>query len=361
MRFLGKVAGLKLCEEVSGSVIQQDLGIELLLPQMMNRVSKEKWFFLKAKAALAVAIIKNSPSGVSSREYAEALACKLMSQDGSWRGKAQGLEQEVLKLRQELLITRVTNTKSTTEAAGQDNTMYIASQDLFGPGSDVYSAEPQPASDSETPELLQLEPQPAAASAPSPVPSSHRGTAVLPNEQFLQSLCALHRVEENNQGLESLWFSPDGGAGSVLVESVCQLLDSVVAACRDPLPLVPHDQILTGCQVAARAMDLFCSQRLPSVEFTRCVEESLSELTRLLLHTNQLSKLQPADKLMEYLITLGSCSMSQSFLIRHILAQISALADQLWQAFQAERKPRTEPCIGSLSAAADSRLPVNSA
>ncbi|XP_031148916.1 meiosis-specific protein MEI4 [Sander lucioperca] len=297
--------------------------------------SKEEWFFKKVKAALAVAIIKNRPLGVSSREYAEALACKLMSQDASCRGKAQGLQQEVLKLRQELLITRLTNTKSSTEAAGQDNTMYIASQDLFGP-SEAYSAEPQPASDSETPELLQLEPQPAAAFPPPPVPSSHRGVAALPHEQFLQSLCALHRVEENNRGLESLWFSPDGGVGSVLVDSVCQLLDSVVAACRDPPPLGPGDLILTACQVAARAMDLFCSQRLPSADFTRRVEESLSELTGLLLHSNQLSRLQPADKLMEYLITLGSCSMSQSFLIRHILAQISALADQLWQAFQGQ-------------------------
>lgn len=167
--------------------------------------------------------------------------------------------------------------------------MYIASQDLFGP-SEAYSAEPQPASDSETPELLQLEPQPAAAFPPPPVPSSHRGVAALPHEQFLQSLCALHRVEENNRGLESLWFSPDGGVGSVLVDSVCQLLDSVVAACRDPPPLGPGDLILTACQVAARAMDLFCSQRLPSADFTRRVEESLSELTGLLLHSNQLSR-----------------------------------------------------------------------
>ncbi|TDH00749.1 hypothetical protein EPR50_G00192050 [Perca flavescens] len=222
--------------------------------------------------------------------------------------------------------------------------MYNASQDLFGPGSEAYSGEPQPASDSETPELLQLEPRPAAAFPPAPVPSGHRGTAALPHEQFLQSLCALHRVEENNRGLESLWFSPDGGAGSVLVDSVCQLLDSVVAACRDPPPQGPRDLILTACQVAARAMDLFCSQRLPSAEFTRRVEESLSELTGLLLHSNQLSTLQPADKLMEYLITLGSCSMSQSFLIRHILAQISALADQLWQAFQTTRLQMHSVC-----------------
>ncbi|KAG7220511.1 hypothetical protein INR49_018038, partial [Caranx melampygus] len=44
--------------------------------------------------------------------------------------------------------------------------------------------------------------------------------------------------------------------------------------------------------------------------------------------------LEAVEKLMEYLITLGGSNMSKSFLIRHVLAQISALADQLWQAFQ---------------------------
>lgn len=45
-------------------------------------------------------------------------------------------------------------------------------------------------------------------------------------------------------------------------------------------------------------------------------------------------QLQATEKLMEYLITLGSSSMSKSFLIGHILSQISDLADRLWQAFQ---------------------------
>ncbi|XP_044026083.1 meiosis-specific protein MEI4 isoform X3 [Siniperca chuatsi] len=81
-------------------------------------------------------------------------------------------------------------------------------------------------------------------------------------------------------------------------------------------------------------MDLFCSQRLPSVEFMRRVEASLRELTGMLLHSNHISRLQTAEKLTEYLIALGSSSMSNSFLIRHILSQISALADRLWQAFQ---------------------------
>ncbi|XP_020512896.2 meiosis-specific protein MEI4 [Labrus bergylta] len=212
------------------------------------------------------------------------------------------------------------------------------SQDLFGPGSVVLSSDLQPGFDSETPELMLEDPQPAITPPPPPVPSSLQKTprtrAVLPHVHFLQSLCALHRVEGDSRGLESLWFCSDGDAGSVLVDSVCLLLDSVVSACRDPPPLGPADLVLQGCQVAARAMDLFCSQRLPSAEFMRRVEESLRELTVMLLHGHQSSRLQAAEKLMEYLITLGSCSMSKSFLIRHILSEISSVADQLWQAFQ---------------------------
>ncbi|TKS75325.1 Meiosis-specific protein MEI4 [Collichthys lucidus] len=317
-------------------------------------------FLLKARLAVAAAIIKSKPRGVSGRQHAEELAAMLERQDEGWKKKAQELQQEVLRLRQEVLISKVTaNANNSMEAAGHgcvcgvcvcvsdeaeyfcapssghDETMDISSQDLFGPESVGFS-------DSDTPDLLLDDLRPAIPShqpPQPPVPSSDdggpRGKASLPHVHFLQSLCSLHRVEESSRGLESLWFHPDGGVDSVLVDSVCQLLDSVVAACRDHLPLPgPCDFVLEGCRVAAQAMELFCSQRLPSVEFMRRVEEPLTALTGMLLQSNQLSGLRAAEKLMEYLITLGSCSMSQAFLIRHVLSQISALADQLWQAFQ---------------------------
>lgn len=168
------------------------------------------------------------------------------------------------------------------------------SQDLFGPESLVHSAALQPGCDSETPELMLHDSPPAIASPYPPVPSSFhvgpQGIAMHPNMQFLLSLCALHRVGGTNKGLETLWFSPDGDAGSLLVDSVCQLLDSVVTVCRDPPPLGPHDLVPQACQVAAQAMDLFCSQRLPSVEFKKRVEESLRELTAMLLGSNQPSR-----------------------------------------------------------------------
>ncbi|XP_044026078.1 meiosis-specific protein MEI4 isoform X1 [Siniperca chuatsi] len=230
----------------------------------LKGASRAEWFFTKAKVALAVAVIKNKPSGMSGREYAEALACKLKNEDEGWKKKSQELQQEVLRLRQELLITRVTsNTESATEAAGHDNTMDNVSQDLFGPESAAYSANLQLGSDSETPELLLEDPQPAVTSPQPPVPSSRhgspRGKAMLPHVQFLQSLCSLHRVEGNHRGLESLWFCPDGDAGSVLVDSVCQLLDSVVAACRDPPPLGPRT---SSCRPARSQLERWTSSAL---------------------------------------------------------------------------------------------------
>jgi len=165
-----------------------------------------------------------------------------------------------------------------------------ASQDLFGPGSEACSTDLQPCCDSATPDFLQQDPQPAAPAPDPPDPSSPRGAQPpVPHAQFLQSLCALHRVEDSGRGLEALWFSPEGGAGSVLAESVCRLLDSVVGACRDPPPLGSGDPVSQACRVAARAMDLFCSQRPPSVEFKDQVEEALRGLTALLLDRDPLS------------------------------------------------------------------------
>lgn len=71
---------------------------------------------MKARAALAVAVIKSKPSGLSAGEHAQALARVLKSHDEGWRKKAQELQQEVLRLRQELLMSRA---RAGVEAAGR--------------------------------------------------------------------------------------------------------------------------------------------------------------------------------------------------------------------------------------------------
>lgn len=63
-----------------------------------------------------MAVIKSKPPGRSAGEHAQALARVLKSHDEGWRKKAQELQQEVLRLRQELLMSRA---RSNMEAAGR--------------------------------------------------------------------------------------------------------------------------------------------------------------------------------------------------------------------------------------------------
>ena len=140
--------------------------------------------------------------------------------------------------------------------------------------------------------------------------------APLPHVQFLRSLCVLHRVGADQRGLEALWFSRDGDAGSVLVDSVCQLLDSVVTACRNPPPLGPRDLVLQACQVVAQAMELYCCQRLPSVEVMRRVEKPLKELTGILLHCHQLSAVSGGG---EWGATVGTNAGGDEFKLKEKL------------------------------------------
>ena len=67
---------------------------------------------------MAVAVIKSRPSGKSGRDHAEALARQLRNQDEDWKNKALGLQQEVLRLRQELLLSRLTSKQKSTVPGG---------------------------------------------------------------------------------------------------------------------------------------------------------------------------------------------------------------------------------------------------
>ncbi|XP_047428999.1 meiosis-specific protein MEI4 [Mugil cephalus] len=290
----------------------------------LQGASAAEWAWARARVGVAVAILRARPVGMSGRAFAEALGARLRSQDEGWRRKVEELQQEVLRLRQEKLVAAVT--------ADGGITTVDASQDLFGPDSSTSRAEPQPDDDSETPDLLLQDPDPAPPPPPPPPPSSRHGDALSPHVHFLQSLCSLHHG--GGGGLEVLWFSPDGDLGSVLGDTVLQLLDSVVGACRDPPALGPPDLVLKACRTAAQTMELLDSRGQRSEGFLRRVEEVLKELTGMLLLRSHHNR--AAETLKVCLATLGSSSssVSKSFLTRHILSEINALAQQLWQSFQ---------------------------
>ncbi|PWA28631.1 hypothetical protein CCH79_00020401 [Gambusia affinis] len=317
----------------------------VLVDSRFTRSGRVPWRLIKAQVAVAMAVIRSRPPGVSGRQHGEALGRTLRRQDGVWRERAQALQEEVLRLRQELLVSRATaNTNSSRETA-DEAIMEDLSQDLFGPGSPAFGADPPPDCDSETPDfLLQDPPFPLLLPLPLPPPpppsrlqSDSWSDSLLPHMRFLQSLCSLQRLDGSSVAL-----APEGHGGSAASETIFLLLDSVAAACGAPPPPGLPDLLPQACRVASRALDLLCSGR-PSADLQRCVEEALRELTRTLLHSQRPGR--AAEKLTESLVALGSSSVSKSFLVCLILSEIGSLAEQLWQTSQVNTLQLSAFCL----------------
>ncbi|XP_015260046.1 PREDICTED: meiosis-specific protein MEI4-like [Cyprinodon variegatus] len=243
-------------------------------PNLLNGSSPASWLLLKARVAAAVAVIRSRRPGLSGRQHAEALGRRLRRREEAWKERAQALQQEVLRLRQELLVSRATlNTRSHVEAAG-DAILDAVSQDLIAP-----------ASDSLTPELMLQDAPP-----PPPKPRGPQTDALRPHMHFLLSLLSLHRLDASSSGVEALCWPAEGGGASAVAETLCVLLDSVVTVFKEPPALGLADPAPQACQVASRALDLLCSLRRPSVDFMRRVEEAMRELTQMLLHSKHPSR-----------------------------------------------------------------------
>uniref|UniRef100_A0A8C7N5H3 Meiosis-specific, MEI4 homolog (S. cerevisiae) n=1 Tax=Oncorhynchus kisutch TaxID=8019 RepID=A0A8C7N5H3_ONCKI len=234
-----------------------------------------EWGLRKAKLVVAVAIIKSKPPGISGRKHAEHLANKLNSQTEAWKTKAQRLQEEVLRMRQKLLLTQMLSKPKNTSGTEAGETL-LPTQD---------SAEPsaQPAF-------------PPVTTTPPQIPFSSlceadpRGKAMLLHMQFLQSLCGLKRVEWEDR--------------SVVADSVCQLLSCVVSASRDDRPLPPRSLLLQASRVAAQAVDHWLSHRQPSQLFVTGMEDSLKELTDVLLRNGQLNRVREHDAYRSVIMTI---------------------------------------------------------
>uniref|UniRef100_A0A096M2R1 Meiotic double-stranded break formation protein 4 n=1 Tax=Poecilia formosa TaxID=48698 RepID=A0A096M2R1_POEFO len=305
-------------------------------PNQLNGSGRVPWRLMKAQVAVAMAVVRSRPPGVSSRQHSEALGCTLRRQDGAWRERAQALQEEVLRLQQELLVSRATDdTNSSWETAA-------AGLKRQGQRSDESVSEQQTDSGTVFPsvwevflrfwfwwfqELISVDPTPDLL-LHSRLQTDPWSDALLPHMRFLQSLCSVQRLDGSSVAL-----APEGHGGSAASETVFLLLDSVAVACRAPLlPGLP-DLLPQASRAASRALDLLCCGR-PSLDLRRRLEEALRQLTQMLLHSPRPGR--AAEKLKESLVALGSSSVSKSLLVRLILSEIGSLAEQLWQTSQVQ-------------------------
>ncbi|KAI4899630.1 hypothetical protein NFI96_014632 [Prochilodus magdalenae] len=270
-----------------GAVVPDFIIHQVIMPWgLVNRTSK---------LAVAVAIIKSKPAGTSGRQHAENLAAKLRQQEDAWKAKAQDLKEEVLRLRQELFLTKLLSDPRRAAEGGCGDVVKLLSQDFTDPKLSENDSGCETSNNTQTlpptPDLVDTQVPCHSSTAPtSPArPRSvtfpyQRGSlkhSLSKRTQFLQHLSGLRRSAGSALVVD--------GDGAVVWDSVLHLLSSVIEAFKEAsgTRVLPQPALLLqASQVAAQALE---HQRPPALCLGQ-VEDLLKELLNLLLSNSQLNK-----------------------------------------------------------------------
>uniref|UniRef100_A0AAY5E9J1 Meiosis-specific protein MEI4 n=1 Tax=Electrophorus electricus TaxID=8005 RepID=A0AAY5E9J1_ELEEL len=253
-----------------------------------------------AKVAIAVAIIKSKPSGRSGRQQAEYLAAELNREDETWKTKARDLKEEVLRLRQELVLTKLLSKPNNSAGAGEGgchSSFFEACKHHLSESDSGCGTGNNTQTLPLTPDLVDAHflllpsPSPLSSVHPSRVcfpPVGHAGSrerAISEHTRFLQNLSGLLQLDGPALALS--------GEGDVVWDSVLHLLSTVVDAYREAGGgrLLPQPGLLIqASQVVARVLDQRGIHQRPPVQCLGQSEDSLKELVDLLLNNSQLNK-----------------------------------------------------------------------
>ncbi|XP_027032899.2 meiosis-specific protein MEI4 isoform X2 [Tachysurus fulvidraco] len=254
---------------------------------------REVFRLSSAKLGVALAVIKSKPVGKSGRQHAEDLAVRFKQQQENWKSKAEDLKEEVLSLKQELLLSKLLRKQQNgAETARGEDIVKLFSQDL----PEAQLSENDSGCDTQT---LSLTPDPVDAVLSSKVvpprslrPSQAsflrdaRDRALAKHTRFLHNLCTLRRSEKNTQA--------DGG-DAVLEDTALNMIQSLVEAHREAGggstgDMSQLDRFVQASQLVVQALEGGGVGRRKVLEKA---EELLEELLELLLNNSQLNKEVP--------------------------------------------------------------------
>ncbi|XP_065124952.1 meiosis-specific protein MEI4 [Paramisgurnus dabryanus] len=288
------------------------------------------WYVQVCRLAVAVAIIKTKPSeGV--RQFTQSLAKTLKQQDEGWKSKACDLHKDVLRLRQELLISRLllkAGSRATGAGTpnGQEVVEVLTHNDAQQSKSDSGCETDMSSHNAEGPSL------------PLTPPNSQnfllqgskwrQDCGLVKHMQFLQCLSGLRRDYKS-----ALCVDDD----DLVWDSVVQLLDCVLDVFRrahfgQP---VHHPELLRhATQVVAQTLSRGKIDQRPSVQHFSRVEDLLKEMICLLLTSHQINEFSVKVLLSECLIALGKSRVMRVALVQFLMAQIVQLSQHLWDICQ---------------------------
>ncbi|NWZ44696.1 MEI4 protein, partial [Brachypodius atriceps] len=301
-----------------------------------------------SKLALAFAIIHSKPPGKSSKEYTEYLAKTVAEKDSGWKWKVEVLEAEVLRLRQELFLTRISprfcleNRKQDTSAEtllGQEsvNPTSYSSQledsgcdvcndsafDSLGVASDFHQSE-----HNVNPSKHWLERVP-----PLNLCHTSKEQSVTAPMHFFQRLLEIRKLSEG--GILQADFSELENDSFTLCNSVSQLLDGLTVFYSNPK--FPSPSVLTeGVRVL---ISLITDTKLSNHVLKKCfkkMEEFKKNLIQIILRNKSVNRFQALHSVSETLSLLGRNNILRNSLISLLLSEVRQFAEQLLQAHQVQ-------------------------
>ncbi|NXO23167.1 MEI4 protein, partial [Cisticola juncidis] len=300
-----------------------------------------------SKLALAFAIIHSKPPGKSAKEYAEYLAKTVPEQDFGWKWKAEVLEAEVLRLRQELLLNRISprfcleNRKQDASAEtllGQEsiNPTSCSSQ-LEDSGCDVCNDSAFDslviASDFHQSEHINTSKHWLERVPPLDLYHTSKEQSVTAAVHFLQRLLEIRKLSEGE--VLQADFSELENDSFTICNSVSQLLDGLTVFYNSP-KFPPPSFLTEGVRVL---ISLITDTKLSNHVLKKCfkkMEEFQKNLIQIILRNKSVNRFQALHSVSETLGLLGRNNILRNSLISLLLSEVRQFAEQLLQAHQVQ-------------------------
>ncbi|NXE87446.1 MEI4 protein, partial [Menura novaehollandiae] len=302
--------------------------------------------FLKiSKLALAFAIIHSKPPGKSSKEYTEYLAKTVSEQDFGWKWKVEVLEAEVLRLRQELLLNRISprfclenNTSAETlldresinptsnSSQLQDSGCDVSNDSAFdslGIASDFHQSEHN----------INTSKHWLEGVPPLNLCCASKEQSLTAPVQFLQHLLEIRKLSEG--GILQADFSELENDSFTICNSVSRLLDGLTVFYNSPKFPVPNFLTEAVCVLISLISDTKLSNHVLRKCFKK-IEEFKKNLIQIILRNSSVNRFQALHSVSQTLGLLGRNNILRNSLISLLLLQVRQFAEQLLQAHQVQ-------------------------
>ncbi|XP_060089284.1 meiosis-specific protein MEI4 [Heteronotia binoei] len=307
------------------------------------------WYLKISQLALALAIIHAKPPDKSSKEYTEHLAKVVSGPDSKWKSKAEALEAEVLHLRQQLYLSKLssgfclenwnsavigetvlsTNTEDCSDHF-EDSGCDVSSNCIADPLENLFTSTSSECGSNSSISVIPSSVHPILTPC-----HAFKTDYLVAHMQFLQRILELKKLAESG-GLRTD-LKKLGIDSSRVSDSLSQLVDGLVTSYSLPeLPfsIFPKQTVLVITKLLSDA-DL--SQQIVGKCF-RKLEESVKRLVAIVLNNGDLNRFQVQDSISHALVLLGKCSTLRNSTISLLFREVSRFAHELQHTNEVQAK-----------------------